>query len=264
MNPQIERLEGHLGRLKLHHTRETLASVLERAAKKELSLADFLDELLTEEVSAKNDKNIRMRMNLARLPYVKTLETFDFAFQPSVDAKQVRELASGRYLDSAENVVLLGPPGVGIGMLTVWQGKGRKDRVIPVPPISLAYVKEYIEKIRPAFAKRRPGGDDGLLFINYTGAPIASSRFSEMFTRYARAAQIDKQITTMTLRHSIASHLLENGMGSRYIQEFLGHENLSSTQIYAKVTLTGLKKHYNKHHPKEKRRQRKFDAGADY
>lgn len=130
MNPQIERLEGHLGRLKLHHTRETLATVLERAAKKELSLADFLDELLTEEVSAKNDKNIRMRMNLARLPYMKTLESFDFTFQPSVDAKQVRELASGRFLDSAENVVLLGPPGVGkthlavaLGIKAIQQGK---------------------------------------------------------------------------------------------------------------------------------------------
>ncbi|MBI5624285.1 MAG: ATP-binding protein [Elusimicrobia bacterium] len=130
MNPQIERLEGHLGRLKMYHTRETLASVLERASKKELSFADFLDELLGEEVTAKNDKNVRMRMNLARLPYVKTLETFDFSFQPSVDARQVRELASGRYLDAAENVVLLGPPGVGkthlavaLGIKAIQQGK---------------------------------------------------------------------------------------------------------------------------------------------
>lgn len=130
MNPQLERLEGHLGRLKLHHTRETLAAFLERAAKKDLTYADFLDELLGEEVAAKSDKNVRMRMTLARLPYVKTLETFDFSFQPSVDAKQVRELASGRYLESAENVVLVGPPGVGkthlavaLGIKAIQQGK---------------------------------------------------------------------------------------------------------------------------------------------
>jgi DNA replication protein DnaC len=130
VNPQIERLESHLGRLKMHHTRETLAAVLERASKKDLTFADFLDELLGEEVSAKNDKNVRMRMNLARLPYVKTLETFDFSFQPSVDARQVRDLASGRYLDAAENVVLLGPPGVGkthlavaLGIKAIHQGK---------------------------------------------------------------------------------------------------------------------------------------------
>lgn len=130
MNPQLERLEGHLGRLKLNHTRETLAVFLERAAKKDLSYADFLDELLGEEVAAKSDKNIRMRMTLARLPYVKTLETYDFSFQPSVDAKQVRELASGRYLESAENVVLVGPPGVGkthlavaLGIKAIQQGK---------------------------------------------------------------------------------------------------------------------------------------------
>jgi DNA replication protein DnaC len=130
MNPQIERLEGHLGRLKMHHTRETLSAMLERASKKELSYADFLDEVLSEEVAAKSDKNIRMRMSLAKLPYVKTLETFDFSFQPSVDGRQVRELASGRYLDGSENVILVGPPGVGkthlavaLGIKAIQQGK---------------------------------------------------------------------------------------------------------------------------------------------
>lgn len=55
------------------------------------------------------------------------------------------------------------------------------------------------------------------------------------------------------MRHSIASHLLENGMDVRYIQELLGHEKLSTTQIYTKVTLTGLRKHFNRHHPREQR-----------
>lgn len=162
MNPQIERLEGHLGRLKMHHTRETLTTVLERASKKDLSFADFLDELLGEEVAAKNDKNVRMRMNLARMPYVKTLETFDFSFQPSVDAKQVRELASGRYLDAAENVVLLGPPGVGkthlavaLGIKAIHQGR----RVLFASATSLvavlakAYQENRLEEKLKAFSQ---------------------------------------------------------------------------------------------------------------
>ena len=122
MNAQIERLESHLTRLKLFHTREKLPSSLENASKKETSYADFLEEILSEEVATKNDKNILMRTTMARLPYVKTLEGFDFSFQPSIDAKQIRELATCRYISSAENVVLLGPPGVGKTHLAVALG----------------------------------------------------------------------------------------------------------------------------------------------
>ena len=122
MNPQLERLESHLSRLKLYHTRERLTNVLETAAHKEKSYSDFLEEILSAEVTAKSDKNIQMRMTMARLPYIKTLETFDFSFQPSVDGKQIRELAGCRYIQSAENVVLLGPPGVGKTHLAVALG----------------------------------------------------------------------------------------------------------------------------------------------
>lgn len=162
MNPQLERLECHLGRLKLNHTRETLAVFLERAAKKDLSYADFLDELLGEEVAAKSDKNIRMRMTLARLPYVKTLETYDFSFQPSVDAKQVRDLASGRYLESAENVVLVGPPGVGkthlavaLGIKAIQQGKRVlfTSATALVAALARAYQENRLEEKLKAFVQ---------------------------------------------------------------------------------------------------------------
>jgi DNA replication protein DnaC len=122
MNPQLERLESHLGRLKLYYTRERLTTLLETASQKEKSYSDFLEEILTAEVTAKSDKNIQMRMTMAKLPYVKTLETFDFSFQPSIDAKQIREMAGCRYIQSAENVVLLGPPGVGKTHLAVALG----------------------------------------------------------------------------------------------------------------------------------------------
>lgn len=122
MNPQLERLESHLGRLKLYHTREKLMTLLETASQKDKTYSDFLEEILAAEVATKTDKNIRMRMTMARLPYVKTLEAFDFSFQPSIDAKQIRELAGCRYVQSAENVVLLGPPGVGKTHLAVALG----------------------------------------------------------------------------------------------------------------------------------------------
>ena len=141
--------------------------------------------------------------------------------------------------------------------IMVRQGKGNKDRILPLPSVSAGYLAEYLEKIRPRFAKRRAlrCGDDGLIFINYTGGRCILTDLAMIFKRATKAAGLDKKVTSMTLRHSIASHLLENGMDIRYIQEFLGHEKLTTTQIYTKVTLSGLRKHYNKHHPKEKRYQ---------
>jgi integrase/recombinase XerD len=137
----------------------------------------------------------------------------------------------------------------------IHQGKYRKDRLIPVPVSTAGYLKEYMERVRPRFVKSmyHQGEDKGFLFLSYTGTPLLANKLKDIFKRTTKAAGLDKHITAMTLRHSIASHLLENGMDMRYIQEFLGHERMDSTQVYSKVTLTGLRKHYNKAHPKEKR-----------
>src|SRR5260370_16516613 len=90
-----------------------LTAPLEEAAKKEVSYADFLDDLLTLEVGSKSQKHLAMRIAMARFPFHKTLESFDFKFQPSIDAKLIRELATGRYMHGGDNVLLLGPPEVG-------------------------------------------------------------------------------------------------------------------------------------------------------
>ena len=136
--------------------------------------------------------------------------------------------------------------------LFVRQGKGGKDRILPLPMIAAGYLKEYIERVRPKFIKTLKR-DEGILFLTYTGCPLSIDQMTVIFRRTTKAAGIDKRVTAMTLRHTIASHLLENGMDIRYIQEFMGHERLSTTQIYSKVTLHGLRKMYNKSHPKEKR-----------
>ena len=120
--PLLERLQQHCHRLRLYQVEQELTARLEQAAKRELSYADFLDELLALEVGSKTEKHHQMRITMARFPFQKTLESFDFKFQPSIDVKLMRELAGGRYMASGDNVLFLGPPGVGKTHLAVALG----------------------------------------------------------------------------------------------------------------------------------------------
>ena len=92
-SPQMTRLDEHLQRLRLNTVRERLEALLQEASEKELSYADFLDGLLSEEVETKTAKHVTMRTNLARFPFIKGLDSFDFGYQPSVDRKQVQKLS---------------------------------------------------------------------------------------------------------------------------------------------------------------------------
>ena len=110
---QIERLGEHLRKLRLLKSGERLEALLQQAASNELPYADFLEQVLSEEVAAKTSKNVAMRTAMARFPFVKPLETFDFGYQPSIDRKQVMELATCHFIEHGDNVIVLGPPGVG-------------------------------------------------------------------------------------------------------------------------------------------------------
>jgi DNA replication protein DnaC len=120
--PQLQRLYAQCHRLRLYRIEAELTMLLEQAAKRELGYADFLDELLALEIRSKAEKHLAMRTAMARFPFHKTLETFDFKFQPSIDPKILKELGSGRFIESGENVLLLGPPGVGKTHLAVALG----------------------------------------------------------------------------------------------------------------------------------------------
>jgi len=106
---QLERLQSHPQRLRLFKSGERLEALLQDATAKELSYADFLDGVLTEEVASKTGKHITMRTNLARCFFVKSLDAFDFSYQPSLDKKQVQTLASCHYVEHGENLLILGP-----------------------------------------------------------------------------------------------------------------------------------------------------------
>jgi len=117
--PTYERIIGQLDRLGLWRVKETLPQVLEQAESSAQGYAAFLDRLLEEEIAAREERRIRSSLRLAGLPYLKTLDSFDFAFQPSLDRGQLMDLASLTFLARKQNVLLLGPPGVGKTHLAV-------------------------------------------------------------------------------------------------------------------------------------------------
>jgi DNA replication protein DnaC len=122
VNLTYERVQAHLDRLKLRRMAELIDPVAEQATRDKLSYLDFLDRLLEAEAESRAQRRMIAKTRLAHFPFVKTLADFDFSFQPTIDKKQVAELATLRFLANGENVILLGPPGVGKTHLAVALG----------------------------------------------------------------------------------------------------------------------------------------------
>ena len=126
------------------------------------------------------------------------------------------------------------------------ESKG-KERIIPLYPAAVDALAVYMQNIRP---KMIADINEQSLFVNVSGDRMSRQGFWKIVKSYQEKAHIEKDITPHTLRHSFATHLLENGADLRSIQEMMGHSDISSTQVYAQLVKQHLKSVYNKSHPK--------------
>jgi integrase/recombinase XerD len=127
-------------------------------------------------------------------------------------------------------------------------GKGNKERIIPVGKTALHVLDQYLQYGRPNMQSKKYRTD--ALFLNHHGNRLTRQGFWKILKGLAKKANIEKELTPHTLRHSFATHLLENGADLRAVQEMLGHADISTTQIYTHVTKTRLREVYSKFHPR--------------
>jgi len=124
-------------------------------------------------------------------------------------------------------------------------GKGGKERVVPLSPRTAQRIGDYMKTLRRELLR---GRESAYLFLSQRGAPMTRQRFWQSLTGYARKAGL--KISPHVLRHSFATHLLEGGADLRSVQKMLGHADISTTQIYTKVTTERLQRVFEKFHPR--------------
>jgi len=128
-------------------------------------------------------------------------------------------------------------------------GKGYKERLIPIYKQAALAVAEYVTQARPHLAHN---SEQRALFLNRRGQRLTRQGFWQILKGYAKSAELDKEVTPHTLRHSFATHMLSGGADLRSVQELLGHANISTTQVYTHLTTEHIRRTYEKSHPRAK------------
>jgi integrase/recombinase XerC len=134
--------------------------------------------------------------------------------------------------------------------LRVRHGKGDKERMAMLGRVAVEAMRDYLRHGRPELAAHNPGAPDPAVFLNKFGRRLSDRGIRRTFDKYFRAASERLKTTPHTLRHSFATHLLDNGADLRAVQELLGHAHLVTTQIYTHVTTERMKEVYDKAHPR--------------
>lgn len=218
------------------------------------SLKCFFDHLMScRVISANPASKLTLDKHARRLPQILTSKEVEkFLEQPNqTDAKGIRDKAMLELLYATgirvTELISLDCSDINLSAGIIDCKNGDKERVIPMYSVAVKALRDYMENVRPMMIAEN---DETALFVNVNGSRMSRQGFWKIVKAYQKKANIKKDITPHTLRHSFAAHLLENGADIRAIQEMLGHADISSTQIYTKVVKKQLKDVYNKAHPR--------------
>ncbi len=219
------------------------------------SLRSFFQFLVDEELMEENPTlNLEAPKIEKKLPRVLSSEEVERLLeQPQNDGmvglrdKAMMELLYASGLRVSELVALnLADFNPEVGFLRC-RGKGMKERIVPIGSMAIDNVREYIQRCRSRLVK---GDEEKALFVNHHGRRLTRQGFWKILKKYARKAKISGEITPHTLRHSFATHLLENGADLRSVQEMLGHSDISTTQVYTQITRRKIREIYDQTHPR--------------
>ena len=218
------------------------------------SIRSFYQFLLrTKKAKADPTVSIQSPKIEKRTPSVLTSEEVELLLdQPKdVDLKGTRDKAMLEFAYATgmkvTEIIDLNVDDVNFEEDTVTCSNGKKTRTIPLGALAEKALKEYVEQARPILIKNE---SNKALFVNVNGSRLTRQGFWKIVKYYKEQAHIDKDITPHVLRHSFATHLLQNGADLKSIQAMLGHSDISSTQVYAQFQDPGLKDIYKKAHPR--------------
>jgi len=217
------------------------------------SLRCFFNYLIkTSEIESSPLSGIKLKSTEKKLPEILSgKEVLNLLSQPSdSDYKSIRdramlELLYATGIKVSELTELeVSDVNIQIGILNLKNAKN--ERIIPIYPAAVKTLQNYMINVRPIIVTDRK---EYRLFTNMSGQPLSRQGFWKIVKFYAQKANIKKEITPHTLRHSFATHLLENGADLKDIKEMLGHSDISTTQIYAQLMKNKYALDYKKFHP---------------
>jgi len=199
-------------------------------------------------------ENLSLPRRWKRLPKALTNSEIEQLLEPETPAtpstlcdQAVLELAYAAGLRLAElRGVRLEQLHLEAGFVTVI-GKGNKERVVPVGHTAIDALKRYLDSGRPKLVRAKTPAN---VFLNHAGRPFAATTLWGRIKRRALRGKIERNVTPHMIRHSFATHLLENGADLRIIQELLGHANLSATEVYTHVGASRLREIHRQFHPR--------------
>jgi integrase/recombinase XerD len=228
-------------------------------SRKMSAIRSFHKFLLSEKIVYSNVAlGVSLPKKEQKLPVVLSVEEIDALMVASdgdenleIRNRAMLELLYGSGLRISELLELkLSDLHVNMGFINVI-GKGNKERIVPIGAECAYHLKRYLTDARP-YMKKTPGD---ILFVNSRGEGISRVGFYKVLKKLTLKAGIMKEVSPHTLRHSFASHLLDNGVDLRVVQELLGHEDISTTQIYTHISKARIKEVYEEFHPRSKNKE---------